>query len=169
MIRIVIVCLAVICLILLWRRLYRRYGKRLIWPAVFAALIGILSLLVATGRVHWVGLVFATALAGLKILLRIAARIPLLANLIQLVLNRHKSRDQPGDRESASTTSAADGTMSRSQALAVLGLPENASREQIIEAHRQLIQKIHPDRSGSGHLAATVNRARDLLLDQQPL
>jgi len=54
--------------------------------------------------------------------------------------------------------------MGRSEALAVLGLPENASRDDIVEAHRKLIQKLHPDRGGNDYLAAQINQARDLLL-----
>ncbi|MEP1470608.1 MAG: molecular chaperone DnaJ [Halieaceae bacterium] len=55
--------------------------------------------------------------------------------------------------------------MSRQEALAVLGLPEDADREAIIAAHRSLMQKLHPDRGGNDYLAAKVNQAKDLLLE----
>ncbi|MCB1704714.1 MAG: DnaJ domain-containing protein [Halioglobus sp.] len=55
-------------------------------------------------------------------------------------------------------------SLGRSEAFAVLGLDENASREEIIAAHRQLIQKLHPDRGGNDYLAAQINRAKDVLL-----
>jgi hypothetical protein len=57
------------------------------------------------------------------------------------------------------------GAMTRSDAYAILGLEEGASREQIIAAHGRLIQRLHPDRGGSTFLAAKINQARDLLLD----
>ena len=57
------------------------------------------------------------------------------------------------------------GEMTRSDAYAILGLEEGASREQIIAAHGRLIQRLHPDRGGSTFLAAKINQARDLLLD----
>jgi curved DNA-binding protein CbpA len=54
--------------------------------------------------------------------------------------------------------------MTRSDAYAILGLEEGASREKIIAAHGRLIQRLHPDRGGSTFLAAKINQARDLLL-----
>jgi hypothetical protein len=64
----------------------------------------------------------------------------------------------------AGTPSGEAHAMERADALAVLGLPESATKEQIIEAHRKLIQKVHPDRGGNDYLAGQINRARDILL-----
>ena len=54
--------------------------------------------------------------------------------------------------------------MGSTEALAVLGLAEGATKDEIIAAHRQLIQKLHPDRGGNDFLAAQINRAKDQLL-----
>jgi DnaJ homolog subfamily C member 19 len=54
--------------------------------------------------------------------------------------------------------------MTREHALEILNLHRGASRDEIINAHRELIKKVHPDRGGSSYLAAEVNRARDVLL-----
>src|SRR6267154_1140305 len=55
--------------------------------------------------------------------------------------------------------------MTRDEALAVLGLAEGASEDDIKAAHRRLIQRMHPDVGGSADLAARINRAKDVLLD----
>lgn len=66
-----------------------------------------------------------------------------------------------GQQQEASPPFANPG---RDEALQILGLTGNPSREEIITAHRRLINKLHPDRGGSDFLAARVNQARDILL-----
>lgn len=89
--------------------------------------------------------------------------------LLQSYLDRSHGEDW---RERAQASYAHDsgpttpsGKMSRTEAYEILGLPPEANREQIIETHRRLIQKLHPDRGGSTYLAAKINQAKDLLLD----
>lgn len=72
---------------------------------------------------------------------------------------RDNSQEQP-EHDSGSNI----GAMGRAEALLVLGLEEGASREDIVQAHRHLIQKLHPDRGGNDYLASQINRARDILL-----
>jgi DnaJ family protein C protein 19 len=54
------------------------------------------------------------------------------------------------------------------QARAVLGVRRDATREEIVDAHRRLIARVHPDRGGSGEQAHAANAARDLLLNRLP-
>ena len=54
--------------------------------------------------------------------------------------------------------------MTRDEALAILGLADGATEEEIRAAHRRLILRMHPDAGGSADLAARINRAKDVLL-----
>ena len=46
----------------------------------------------------------------------------------------------------------------------LLGISASASHDEVIEAHRRLISKVHPDRGGSNEAVYEANAARDLLL-----
>ena len=54
--------------------------------------------------------------------------------------------------------------MTHDEALAVLGLTEGATPDDIRAAYRRLIQRMHPDVGGTADLAARINRAKDVLL-----
>ena len=67
-------------------------------------------------------------------------------------------------REGAPQPRRRTSTMSREEALKVLGLGPGASQDDIREAHRRLILQNHPDRGGSDYLASKINEAKDVLL-----
>ena len=50
------------------------------------------------------------------------------------------------------------------RARALLGVPENASHTDIVDAHRRLLAMVHPDRGGTNEQVHEANAARDLLL-----
>ncbi len=55
-------------------------------------------------------------------------------------------------------------TMSRAEALEVLGLEDRATNTEINEAFRRLMSQVHPDKGGSDWMAAKLNDARKTLL-----
>ena len=73
----------------------------------------------------------------------------------------HRQYSQYG---SGKSNASSHGNISRQEAYAILGLDEGASEKEILEAHRRLIQKLHPDRGGNDYLAAKINQAKQTLL-----
>jgi len=82
------------------------------------------------------------------------------------LLETYLDRLRPDWRQTANghTGSPAE-AMTREQAYAILDVAPGASADQIKEAHRRLMMKLHPDHGGSTYLAAQINRAKDILLD----
>ena len=90
------------------------------------------------------------------------------ADSAQLLASYFEQRFPGDDGQSEGYEQPSDGGSSgltQAEALSLLGLEEGATREEIIAAHRALIQKLHPDRGGSDYLAAKINEAKDFLLD----
>jgi DnaJ homolog subfamily C member 19 len=124
--------------------------KWLLW-----LLLAVFIALGLTGRLGWVVPLVGAALAAL---IRLA---PTLIRLIPFLARRPDPFAAGGGQQQESAGKA---KMSRDEALEILGLGPDASREHIVEAHRRLIQKLHPDRGGSTYLSAKLNQARDTLL-----
>lgn len=78
-------------------------------------------------------------------------------------------REQWGASTSSRQTQVnlADRPMTAAEAYAVLGLPSGASRDAIQAAYRRLMQRLHPDQGGNDYLAACLNRARAVLLEER--
>jgi hypothetical protein len=63
-------------------------------------------------------------------------------------------------------TSGSDADMDEDRAYEILGLPKGADRNEVVDAHRKLMQKFHPDRGGPTYLAIQINLAKDYLLER---
>ena len=123
--------------------------------AGLAVLVVVVVLLTLTGRMHWVG----AALTALLVLLR--QSLPVLLRLFPVLQHLYQRKGQNNEQRTPPATQSA---MDRAEALAVLGLAEGASEQEIVTAHRRLMQKLHPDRDGNDYLAAKINQAKDQLL-----
>src|SRR5690606_16515034 len=116
----------------------------------------LLILLAATGRLHWLGALIGALLPFLRQLLDLAVRYG------PHWLRHRRERAQGGAQQGGQQQRApSPDAMGREEALATLGLRDGASRDDIVQAHRRLIQRLHPDRGGNDYLAAKINRAKD--------
>ena len=128
----------------------RKLRMAMVWVGVF-----VLLALAASGRLNWVvplgGALIATAM-------RLGPLVMQLAPLLRRLLRRGQAQADENP------PAPARGKMSRDEAYDLLGLARNATRDDILHAHRRLMQKLHPDRGGTDYLAAKLNQARDVLL-----
>lgn len=137
--------------------------RKALWRVGVGAFLGILVLLVATGRMHWIG----AAIGALLPFLRNA--YGLAAHLLPFWLQRKKAAQERDQQQQHSPPAATASHMATNEALDILGLTGDLEKGEITiamvqEAHRRLIQKLHPDRGGNDYLAAKINQARDSLL-----
>lgn len=158
------VLLAVIAVIAVWvwmahlRKLPRYQQRKQLLKYGGWALLGVLLFMALTGRAHWI----VAALGAMVPLVRFLIGIGF--QMFPLLRGRRQAQAQ-----SHAPPPSAQG-MTVAEALATLGLnnavrrDEQLDRAMVVNAHRRLMQKVHPDRGGSDYLAAKINEAKDVLL-----
>lgn len=77
----------------------------------------------------------------------------------------HPNLGAQSSEESTSGDEGSSDTITPERARKILGVTESATRDEIVEAHRRLMQKNHPDRGGSEYIASEINQAKRVLLD----
>jgi len=81
-----------------------------------------------------------------------------------VLLNAYRIRGGDNTQESSDDYRPAGASdLSNDESYKILGLEINASKEDVLKAHKRLIQRLHPDRGGSDYLAAKINAAKDKL------
>jgi hypothetical protein len=136
-----------------------------------AVLLGLVLLRFGVNWIVVAGGMVAALLRGVLPLLRL---LPLVETV------RRVASSRPGGSGSGEAGSNRDGTggsgssssagawrrperMTRREALQVFGLDDSATSEDVQREYRRLMRQVHPDRGGSGYLAAKINEAKDVL------
>ncbi len=159
MARLIILIAVIGIALILWHKVTRAKGderKKMIFWSIIGSLGAILVILAVTGHLN----IITAAIAGLVALLpramQFAKYLPFINRLYQQNNQQHQQHAQ--------TPPAGRQTMGTDEAREVLGLKPGCTKEEIIQAHRRMMQKVHPDRGGSDYLAAQINKAKDTLL-----
>ena len=150
--------------LLIWHKISQASGERrrnMVFWTVTGLILGTLVLLVITGRMNWLYAIGGGIAAFAPRVIRWIKYLPILTRFHQQYRQHRASQDAPGGQ---SANRRGTGKMSTAQAYEVLGLKPGASRDEIIQAHRRMMQKLHPDRGGSDYLASQINQAKDALL-----
>ena len=89
--------------------------------------------------------------------------------LLEAYLDRrfpHWREDSENKEQPRADAQPASDVVTSEEAYRILDLQPGATPDQIRQAHRSLMKKLHPDQGGSTYLAARVNQAKDLLLSR---
>jgi hypothetical protein len=103
----------------------------------------------------------------LRLLTECHARDPDGVRLLEAYLDRRYPDWRAADQDDEQThpgTRPSSGAMTQEEACQILGLQPGASPDEVRQAHRTLMKKLHPDQGGSTYLAARVNLAKEVLL-----
>ena len=99
--------------------------------------------------------------------MRIGVFILVLVGLVLFYIAWRRVTERPSNGPHAHTgqdQSRNTAGMSAERAREILALPDEPSQDEIIQAHRRLMQKVHPDKGGSPALAQQLNEAKLVLL-----
>jgi DnaJ family protein C protein 19 len=127
------------------KKFYLKYG--------FWGLLLVMVLLAATGRLHWISVVIASAIPVIKTLFSLLIRV------MPFLQAAKKQQTNTAEKDPVYSSN-----ISEQEAWQILGLKAGANRDEIKTAHKKLMQKIHPDRGGNDYLAARINQAKELLI-----
>lgn len=153
-----------------FKRLDKPQRRKALVRSALGALALLLIMLAATGRLHWLFALLGALVPFMRGILGVGMQI-----LPMWLRHRHQKTTQNTHTNNHSRNSTHQQAMEIEEAIKILGLKgtindisadqsENINPEMVHQAHRRLIQKLHPDRGGNDYLAAKINLARDVLL-----
>lgn len=140
--------------------------RKTFWRVAAGVFIGVLVVMVVTGKMHWLGAALGALIPFVRSIYGVVG------HLLPFWLRHRNSQQSSQGPQGASAdqpSAPATATTPIQEAMDILGLSGDIEKGDVTEsmvqeAHRRLIQKLHPDRGGNDYLAAKINQARDLLL-----
>ena len=156
---IILIAVAGIALIL-WHKISKAKGeekKKLVFWSIIGGVLAVLGILAVTGHLN----VITAAIAGLVALLPRALQ---LVKYLPFISRMYQQTAQNSQTNSQSPPPRGKQSMSAEEAMEVLGLKPGYTKDDVVQAHRRMMQKVHPDRGGSDYLASQINKAKDTLL-----
>lgn len=167
--RLLIIIAVIAIAYVVWFKIKKAKGaekkKLMIW-SIAAGAIAILGFLAVTGRLTFITAAITGLIAMLPKAMQLLRYLPILNHFRQQAKNSGQQQTGPGQNGQGQNRQASrnSNVMSAKQAREILGLKEDAGKEEIIMAHKRMMQKVHPDRGGSDYLAAQINQAKETLL-----
>jgi len=155
----ILIIAGIIGLLLFFRWIRKQPRNKQIQGVLILTAVVLISLALA-GRLHWLFAIGAAAAALFQKFIALLRFVPLFQKLFT---SQQAENSEDGNQQ---TNMRVDTKMTTEEAHRILGLDDTATKEDIIEAHRKLIQKIHPDRGGNDYLATKINQAKDYLLKE---
>jgi DnaJ family protein C protein 19 len=158
MARLIILIAVIGIALILWHKVSKASGderKKLIFWSLIGGVAGILIILAVTGHLNVITAMIAGAVALLPRAMSLLKYLPFVSRFYQQNKQQYSQSQPPPTGKQG---------MSMEQAREVLSLKPGHTKDDVIKAHRRIMQKVHPDRGGSDYLAAEINKAKDTLL-----
>ena len=134
--------------LLLFYLIYKKGNKNSLFYIVIFALI-----LFFITKANWIYALLLAAIPLIRKIFLIISYLPIIRKLYSGYINRSNNKSYKIDTG-----------MSKSEALEILDIKDNASKDEIIQAYKKAMLKNHPDRGGSKYMATKINLAKKILL-----